>query len=369
MRVLILGGTVFLGRHLVDAALDRGDEVTLFHRGRHAAHRPQEVEELLGDRDRDLHLLAGRDFDAVVDTCGYLPRHVAQAAGTIRAGHYTFVSSASVYAELGVVPVREDAPLLAPPGAQQERVDGPMYGPQKAGCEQALLGTRSDVLIQRVGLLVGPHDPTDRLTYWAVRMRRPGPVLAPAAQDQPVQVIDVRDLAAWTLHAAASGTTGVMNASSPLRQITFERLLRLAGPAEVAWFDEQVLLDVGVTPWTELPLWLPERYGMSGLMALDTRRARAAGLRTRPIEQTLADTAAWADIDHVRVVADYGTRARSAVLTAQREAALLAELSPAERAGHGLLMPVARPEGLRTASATDQGESPNRMPDRVRPPH
>ncbi len=330
MRVLIIGGTVFLGRHLVDAALTRGDEVTLFHRGVHPSHRSSDVEEVLGDRDGDLALLAGRSFDAVVDTCGYLPRHVGEAAATLDAGHWTFVSSVSAYADLAAGPVREDAPLHTPPAPEETRTDGPLYGPQKAGCERALLRARPDgVLIQRAGLIVGPHDPTDRFTYWATRMQRPGPVLAPDVPDQPVQVIDVRDLAAWTLEAAEAGTTGVVNASGPRQALTLARLLALAGPEPIAWVGEQGLLDAGVQPWTELPLWLPAHFGALGMMDVDTARAQAAGLRTRPIEDTLRDTAAWAASDPARITADYGTRASSAVMTPAREAELLAALAPA----------------------------------------
>lgn len=326
VKVLILGGTVFLGRHLVDAALARGWQVTLFHRGRHSAHRPRDVEELLGDRDSDLRLLSGRRFDAVIDTCGYLPRHVEASARTVDAGHYTFISSASVYARLSEVPVLEGAALHTPPESTEGRLDGPWYGPQKAGCELSVQRSRDGVLVQRVGLLVGPHDPTDRLTYWAMRPRRPGPILAPAVPDQRVQMIDVRDLSEWTLDAAQAGVTGVMNVSGPRATHTFEQLLLRAGASEVAWVDEQALLDAGVAPWTELPMWLPARYGMSGLMDLEVARAEAAGLRTRPLEATIADTAAWAADDDSRVIADYGTRARSTVLTAERESDLLREL-------------------------------------------
>jgi 2'-hydroxyisoflavone reductase len=321
MKVLVIGGTVFLGRHVTDAALERGHEVTLFHRGRHAAHRPGDVEEVLGDRDHDLGLLAGRHFDAVVDTCGYLPASVRSAAAQLRADHYTFVSTASVYADLTTVPVTEGNRLHGAPGPEQTAVDGQWYGPQKVGCEQALAATRrGPTLVQRPGLIVGPHDPTDRFTYWVTRMRRPGPVLAPAVQQQ-VQFIDARDLAAWTLDAAAAGTTGTMNANGP--RLAFAGLLAACGDAEIAWTDEDVLLDAGVAPWTELPLWVPERFGAPGLLDMDTGRARAAGLRTRPVADTIADTAAWAG-SGVRVAADYGTRARSGVLTPEREAELLA---------------------------------------------
>ncbi len=323
VRVLVIGGTVFLGRAVVDAALERGHEVTLFHRGRHPAHRPDEVEEVLGDRAADLGPVAGRHFDAVVDTCGYLPRTVGHAASSLRTDHYTFVSSASVYADLATAPVTEANRLHEPPGPEQTAVDGQWYGPQKAGCERALAAARTGPsLVQRVGLIVGPHDPTDRLTYWVTRMRRPGPVLAPDVPDQPVQFVDVRDLAAWTLDAAAAGTTGTMNVNGP-RGLTFGRLLASCGAAEIAWTGEDLLLEQGVAPWTELPLWVPKRFGMPGLSDMDTGRAQAAGLRTRPVAETIAAIAAWAEGDEVRVEADYGTRARSAVLTPEREAELL----------------------------------------------
>lgn len=332
MRVLVLGGTVFLGRHVVDAALARGDEVTILHRGRHPAHRPGEVTEVLGDRSAGFAAVAGRRFDAVVDTCGYRAADVARSTREIDAAHYGFVSSASVYADTATVPLTEEAPVSEPPGPDVTDVHGDLYGPQKAGAEREVRRARADsALIVRAGLLVGPHDPTDRFTYWASRFTRPGPVLAPAIADRPVQVLDARDLADWMLAAAAAGVVGTMNAAGR-RGTTFGQLLRrcaeVAGStAEVRWVDEQRLLDAGVQPWTELPLWLPAAWDAAGLMDLAVDRAFAAGLVTRALDDTVRDTVAWAAADSARATADYGTRARSLVLTPERETELLAQLT------------------------------------------
>lgn len=333
MRVLVLGGTVFLGRHVVDAALARGDDVTVFHRGRHPAPRRAAVTEVLGDRTVDLSALAGRRFDVVIDTSGYLAADVARSAREIDAGGYVFVSSSSVYTDTTAVPVTEDTPTLEPPGAGVTDVHGDLYGPQKVGCERALRDIRGDTaLIVRAGLLVGPFDPTDRLTYWVTRFHRPGPVLAPAVQDHPVQFVDVRDLAGWMLQAAADGVVGTMNATGPRGALTFGQLLQrsavLAGvdQPDIRWVAEQDLLDAGVAPWTELPLWVPSAWNAPGVFDVTVDRAVAAGLTVRPVDDTLRDLAAWAATDDHRATADYGTRARSRVLTAAREAELLARL-------------------------------------------
>lgn len=337
MRVLIIGGTAFLGRHVVDAALDRGDEVTVFHRGLHPAPRPAEVTEVLGDRTVDLTPLVGRRFDAVIDTCGYLPADVGRSASEIDAEQYVFVSTASVYADDVTVPVTEDQPTLEPPGPAVTDVHGELYGPQKVGCERALRETRAgSALILRAGLLVGPYDPTDRLTYWAMRFRRPGPVLAPDVRDHPVQWLDARDLARWSIDAAEAGLVGTMNAAGPGRALTFGGLVELASDLaedsglprpDIRWVAEQTLLDAGVQPWTELPMWVPTAWNAPGVFDLDVRRIEAAGLTTRPLRDTLRDLVAWASTDSVRVEADYGTRARSLVLTPERERELLTRLT------------------------------------------
>ena len=330
MRVLILGGTVFLGRHLVDAALARGAVVTLFHRGHNACHRPDEVEQVLGDRRTDLALLTEREFDVVVDTSGYLPAEVRDSATAVRAGHYTFVSSGSAYADASTRPLAEDEELHESPPPGERRVHGEFYGPQKAGCERALREVRRDSsLILRAGLLVGPNDPTDRFTYWALRMREPGPALAPAVPDQPVQFLDARDLASWILQAATDGVTGVMNVNGPRARWTFGALLAAIGDTEIHWVDEHLLLDAGVQPWTELPLWLPEQFGATGLLDMAVDRAELCGLRARPLADTVRDTVRWAADRSVGFAADYGTRAHSMVLSRAREADLLARFDVA----------------------------------------
>lgn len=327
MRTLVIGGTVFVGRHVVDAALARGDDVTVFHRGRHPAPRPGDVEEVLGDRDRpdDLAALRGRSWDAVVDTCGYRPRQVALAVDAVGSatGHYTYVSTGSVYADPSAPPLTEDSPVAEPPEDEDAVTVADAYGALKVGCERTVVAALRDrALVLRAGLIVGPHDPTDRLTSWVRRMDAGGEVLAPAVPDQPVQWIDARDLATWTVTAAEAGTAGVTNAVGRSGELSFAGLLatcaELAGrDADVTWVDERFLLDAGVEPWSELAMWIPAASGHLGMLGMDDTRARTMGLHTRPARETLADLLAW---DR--------TRDRSAPLAAglagEREAELLA---------------------------------------------
>lgn len=332
MKMLILGGTVFVGRHLVDAALDGGHDVTLLHRGRHASHRPHDVRELLGDRDGDLSALGGWSGDAVIDTSGYVPRIVRRTLDVLGSiDHYTFVSSGSVYADLSMGPITERTPVHEPPAADVEDPSGEHYGPLKVGCERELAGRfGTATLIQRAGLIVGPHDPTDRFTYWVRRMSLPGPALAPDVPGAPVQVIDARDLAAWTVASVEAGVAGVMNVAGE-RGITFGDVIRRAAdvagrPADVRWVDQQRLLDAGVQPWSELPLWLPASSGALGMMDMDTTLAQQHGLTWRPLDLTMADTLAWDreaahPVDH-----DYGTRFGRQTLSSEREREVLAAL-------------------------------------------
>ncbi len=202
MKLLVLGGTVFLGRHLVEAATARGHSVTLFNRGQHNPELYPEVEKLRGDRDSDLSALQGRRWDAVIDTCGYLPRAVRASAELLAdaVDHYTFISSISVYADFHTPAMDESAPVGTLADETVEEVTGETYGPLKALCEQAAeRALPGRVLNIRPGLIVGPHDPTDRFTYWPVRVARGGEVLAPGRPHVPVQVIDGRDLAEWTV--------------------------------------------------------------------------------------------------------------------------------------------------------------------------
>jgi 2'-hydroxyisoflavone reductase len=334
MRLLVLGGTVFLGRHIVAAATERGHELTLFNRGQSDPRPVDGVEQIHGDRARDLGLLAGRRWDAVIDTSGYLPRAV-RASTQLLAGavdRYAFVSSISAYGALPRPGLDEDAPLAPPPPPDADDVLR-YYAELKAACEgevQSALPGRT--LVVRPGLIVGPYDPTGRFTYWVRRLAEGGRVLAPEAPEQPVQLIDARDLAEWMVRMAEDGAGGVFNAAGPAEPLTFgsmlERIRAATGAAaELVPVEEERLAEAGVKPWEELPLWvdLPRQPDFQGLLAVAIGRALAAGLTFRPLEQTVLDTLAWAregdgpagDLD------DDGP----AGLTREREAELLARLA------------------------------------------
>jgi 2'-hydroxyisoflavone reductase len=326
MNLLILGGTIFLGRHLVEAALARGHAVTLFNRGQHNADLFPAVEKLRGDRNGDLSALRGRRWDAAIDTCGYVPR-VVRASSELLAdavGHYTFISSISVYPSLPAPGMDESAPVGTLADESVEEVTGETYGPLKALCEQAAEATMPGrVLNVRPGLIVGPDDPSDRFTYWPRRVARGGDVLAPAPPDGLVQVIDVRDLAEWIVRMVETGQTGIYNATGPGDSLTMERLLQECrsvsrSNANLIWVAEEFLLTAGVAPWTEVPLWVPARdESMAGFSAVDCSKAIAAGLTFRRLPDTIRDTLVW---DAARP-ADRDLRAG---LKPEREAELLA---------------------------------------------
>jgi nucleoside-diphosphate-sugar epimerase len=293
MRMLVLGGTVFLGRHIVERALARGHEVTLFNRGRTRPELYPEAEKLRGDRDGDLTALAGRSFDAVVDTSGYVPRIVRETIAALgEVGHYTFVSSISVYADASVAPT-ENSPVaeLEEPTEDWRAA----YGELKADCEDVVRDAFPDAFVVRPGLIVGPWDPTGRFTYWPQRLAAGGRVLAPAPPDAAAQVIDARDLAAFVVSAAERRLAGTFNAVDrpTTRADLLETCNRVAGAeAELVWVDGEFLAEQGVGEWLELPLWVhsPE---LAGLLAVDPARAFAAGLETRPLAETVRDTLAW----------------------------------------------------------------------------
>lgn len=309
MRLLIIGGTRFLGRHLVDAALARGHTVTLFNRGRTNPDLFPGVERLLGDRGQDVSALAGRTWDAVVDMCGYLPRDVRLVANALTGavGHYTFVSSISVYADLAAV-VDEDSPVARLDDETVETVEtitaeaitAETYGVLKALCEaEAAAAFPGQALVVRPGLIVGPHDPTDRFTYWVRRFGTGGEVLAPGRRERRVQFIDACDLAGWMLRLVERGETGVLNATGPaggedsVGQLTMADLLawardERATDAVFTWVDDDFLTAEGVAPYSDLPLWIP---GQDDRVTID--RALAAGLAFRPLVETLRDTREW----------------------------------------------------------------------------
>jgi 2'-hydroxyisoflavone reductase len=323
MDVLLLGGPLFLGRHLIDALLDVGHTVTLFNRGKTNADAYPEIERLVGDRRSDVTALKGRRWDAAVDTSGYFPADVRRSMAVLAdaVGHYTFVSSISVYADTSTPGLDERGEVGVTDDVDAEEITGENYGPLKAMCEaEAEAAMPGRVANVRPGLIVGPHDPSDRFTYWVRRIGEGGEVLAPDRPDMPVQVIDGRDLAAWIVKLAEAGTTGVFNATGPVVPLRFEEVCAACSSAaglEVVMtpVDETWLVEQGVAPWMELPLWLPAGMGHDGLSAVDVSKAVAAGLTFRPLVDTCRDTLAW---DRTR-----GGAGMAAQLTREREAELL----------------------------------------------
>jgi 2'-hydroxyisoflavone reductase len=320
MRILVLGGTLFLGRHVVEAALERGHEVTLFNRGQTRPDLFPEAEKLRGDRDGDLGALAGRDFDAVIDTSGRVPRLVSETIDALgKVGHYTFVSTISVYADLSTPPT-ESSPLaqLQEPTEVWEEA----YGELKVLCENAVRERFPDAFIPRPGLIVGPWDPTGRFTYWPTRFAAGGRVLAPLPADADAQVIDARDLAGWIVNAAEERLAGTYNAIGPVttREHVLETCRTVAGAsAEIVWVDPDFLNEQGVEEWMELPLWLyDEKY--RGMLSVEPSAAVATGLRFRPLEETVRGTLAWAQSGEApdAFPAGLGTEKEIAVLDAWR---------------------------------------------------
>ena len=300
MNLLLLGGPKFVGRAVIDAALARGHEMTLFNRGTTAADLYPELERIVGDRDGGLDGLLGREWDAVVDTSGYVPRIVGGSANLLAAavGHYVFVSSISVYASFAEV-VTEESPLetLSEPGSEEVRDH---YGALKALCEREVESAfpgRSTLV--RAGLIVGPHDPTGRFTYWPHRIARGGDVLVPGPARRQVQFVDVRDLAEWMVTAAETGLPGPFNATGPSTMgAVVDAARRVSGAtARAVEVDDAFLAARGVGEWMELPLWIDggneeTRY----FHEVDTSRATAAGLTFRSLDDTVAATLAEAEL-------------------------------------------------------------------------
>jgi 2'-hydroxyisoflavone reductase len=300
MDLLILGGTVFLGRHFAELALKRGHSVTLFNRGSHSDVLP-EVEQLHGDRDGDLEILKGRKWDAVIDTSGYVPRVVGKSAKLLAqlTDHYTFISSISVYEDFSKRNLNEEADRGRLKDESVEDIGDGNYGPLKALCEKAVqeeFPERS--LVVRPGLIVGPYDPTDRFSYWPWRVKKGGKVLALGNPQAPLQWIDVRDLASWVLDLVEKKQTGVYHAtglSAPLNMKQFLKACKdtLNPTAQIQWVSEEFLMNQRVAYWSEMPLWIPKEANMDGFLAVDNRKAIKAGLTFRPIQETIRDTAEW----------------------------------------------------------------------------
>jgi 2'-hydroxyisoflavone reductase len=319
MRLLVLGGTIFLGRHVTAEALRRGHEVAVFHRGRHGADLFPDAEHILGDRGGDLAALRGRAWDAAIDTSGYEPDDVARSSA-LDLGHLVFVSTCNVYPGWPAEIVDEDTPVWT---------EGDDYGPKKAACERAAeVAMPGRVASVRAGLLCGPHDNIFRLPWWVRRIAGGGDVVAPGDPDRTVQLIDARDLAAWMLDLTEQRVAGAFNGTAPAGNTTMRDALEAAveatgSGARLHWVPDDVLVAQEVEPWDELPLWIPPSSG-AGTWAVGTERAQAAGLRCRPVADTIADTWAWLRNGGEGELPDWRADHRPRGLSAERERALLA---------------------------------------------
>lgn len=297
MNVLILGGTVFLGIHLTEVLQNHGHQVTLFNRGTKNPLFFHDVEKLIGDRNDNLQALLGRRFDAVIDTSGYIPRIVELSAKVLSnvTDHYTFISTINVYENFQKTEIDETFPLAQLADPQNETFSDQSYGPLKALCEdviQRYFPMKS--LIIRPGIIVGPNDPTGRFTYWLRRLAAGGEVLAPP--NQPLQVIDVSDLAKWTIEMIERRSTGIYNATG--ESISFNYLLQECqkiSPQSThqTWVSENFLHQKNVQGWTDLPLWLTSESQRDGLFTINSQKAIKEGLKYRPLSETILRTLQW----------------------------------------------------------------------------
>lgn len=304
MKILVIGGTRFVGRHFTDAALAEGHEITLFNRGQSNADLYPNVENLVGDREKDLSVLDGGKWDVVVDTCGYVPRIVRMSAEKLadKVDKYLFISTISVYQKMPERGMDENAPLLTLDDPTVEEITGETYGGLKVLCEQAVDEIfPGRALHVRPGMIVGPHDPTDRFTYWVVRNAQGGEILVPGNAERPVQFIDGRDLAAGTLKLINDGATGYYNATGPTQPLTW------------AQWQQSCAAGVGTQPTFtyvgdefpeaqglnggDLPFWVPPDY--ENLFAVSVQKAVDAGFTYRPAEETVRDTYAWRGVTSV----------------------------------------------------------------------
>lgn len=301
LRLLILGGTGFLGPKTVEAALARGHEMTLFNRGRTHPELFPDLEKLVGDRNDDLDALRGRSWDAVIDTSGYVPRHVRGPAELL-ADHvqqYVFVSTCSVYPDLGQLPIDETSRVGELDDPTIERVDGATYGPLKALCESAAeAALPGRVTVVRPGLIVGDGDTSDRFGYWPLRFSEGGEVLCPGEARWETQFTDVRDLGAFLVHVIETRAVGTFNVDGPTAPVAMGELLQTCDEVANAgatrtWVAPDWLVEQGVRPYADLPLWELPPEGADQVPPVSCARAKAAGMRFRPVRETVASALAW----------------------------------------------------------------------------
>ncbi|WP_370223238.1 SDR family oxidoreductase [Cytobacillus sp.] len=311
MKVLILGGTRFLGKALAEEGLKRGHDITLFNRGNNK-EAFSEVEQLAGDRDGDVSQLKNRKWDAVMDTCGFAPHQINKIAAVLGDSieHYTYISSISVYKDWIPLNLTEDYHLQSMPQDRLKDVEEgrispyEYYGALKVLCEaEAEKHWPGRVLHIRAGQLVGPFDYTDRLPYWVQRVSEGGNIAVPGRPDRPIQLIDVKDIAAWGFNMAENSKAGTYNITGPDYELTMEELLNTCksvtnSNAKFVWADEEFVLDHQIQPWTEMPLWIPEHFPLDGEdkpwhMCISVKKAIENGLSFRPLEDTIQDVYQW----------------------------------------------------------------------------
>jgi 2'-hydroxyisoflavone reductase len=309
LRILILGGTGFIGPHMVRTALARGHSVTLFNRGRTNTHLFPEVEKLVGDRNGQLDALRGQTWDVAVDNSGYYPSHVRASAELLQGsvGHYLYTSTIDAYRDFRVLGIDENYPLATLPAGSPEDPRR-FYGPLKALCEEAVRELYPDTSTQvRPGWIVGPGDNNHLFTYWVVRVDRGGEVLAPGEPTDPMQVTDVRDLAEWYIQIAEQRLTGAYNAVGPvisMAQMLYGIRAITSTPVSFTWVDADFLWERDIKPWTNIPIWWPPKndwggpsfggiVGGVGALALDGSLARANGLQHHALADSAQDTLDW----------------------------------------------------------------------------
>ena len=341
MKILILGGTRFIGLHMTALALERGHTLTFFNRGKTNADRFPDIERITGDRDGQIDGLKGRQWDVVIDNSGYVPRHVRASAQLLagNVGQYLFVSSISVYPDFSV-PRDENSPVGKLADESVEKVDGDTYGPLKALCEKEVLkALPGRATIIRPGLIVGPDDNTDRFTYWPARAARGGEFIAPGGPADPFQIIDVRDLAAYSLKVIEERIMGTFNLVSNVNEFKFGELTdaciaaadkqaRPAAKPHATWLPADFLAQQKVEPWSEMPVWLPASGDEAAFAGTSNRAALAHGLKISPLRKTVDDTLAW----HLTRPAGEREQLKSGIAR-DKEAAVLAAWQAKKSAG------------------------------------
>lgn len=318
MKVLVLGGTSFVGRHMAEELLAKGHEVVLFNRGKSNPALFPELERIIGDRRKDAAKLKDEKWDAVLDTSAYTPADLRPILENITTDHYTFISTISVYNDFTSGPVKESSSVFQQ-NIEGDRVTGDTYGPFKVMCEQLIeekIGGRA--LIIRPGIVIGPFDPTDRFTYWAMKLNDRDAVLLPGSPERKVQWIDARDLARFTVIQLEKKVTGVFNVvADPVSMEEFVE--QVSGrERETVWADDQYLIEEGLDAF-ELPFWIPYSEDFpAGFILADNEKAKSAGLKSRPLKQSAKETLEW-----VRGQGDFQLKAG---ISGEREQSLLKKL-------------------------------------------